>query len=526
MKLDPSKGLTCFGFTCGWRWYAVAFFLGFLLSLSLPPIYALPLLPVAFGGLLIMLSRCPSIWKAGVIGWWFGFGYFLFSFHWIGEALLVDPDRFGWFAAPAVIFLTAGLAIFISLAGTLVWLWPARGWVRALTLATAWAISEWLRGNILSGFPMSPIGISWSISDSMLQICAVIGVIGLSFITVFVSALPATQLCDTFYSGSRRTIFLVFCSLALLSLIWAGGKIRLAVIDTDYARERVNVRLVQGNIAQNMKWTPYEKQNIIQKYLKLSLVDVPSNVDVVIWPETAMPVYISSPGQLFNYVKHAIPKNGFLITGAPRIEYDGENKKIWNSLFVLESFGFKSAVYDKHHLVPFGEYIPLRSILGLNPIVESSIDFSSGPGPVTIEFSNLPPFSALICYEGIFPNEVVEKNSHPKWLLNITNDSWFGDLFGPHQHFQTVRLRSIEEGLPLLRVANTGISAIVNSLGEVEKSLELGREGIIDSAIPPPLENPTPYSILRDWVLLIFVFMAMLISLISVRMSSKLKGWR
>ena len=487
----------------GYIWCSIAFILGALLSLSLPPIYALPIMPISFAGFLLVVSRSRSIWIAMLRGWCFGFGHFLVAFHWIGAALLVDAERFGWLAVPAVVLIAAGLAFFLVFVSVAVWLSPNSIWRKIIILALAWTFSEWLRSILFTGFPMSPIGISWTISDAMIQSVSVFGVFGLSFVTV----LASTFLLSGFFSvgsSKRMSVLLsVGISLCVLFIIWGGGEIRIYESDKEVSSLGIKIRIVQGNIPQKSKWTADTKRQSINKYVALSTQESQSPPLLVIWPETALPVYIANDEQILQLIGKAIPSDGFLITGAPRIEKELEQTKVWNSMYLIGSDYSVRAVYDKHHLVPFGEYIPLRRVLGFSNIVESAVDFSSGFGPETISVAPLPPFSPLICYEGIFPGNVIGEGLRPAWLLNLTNDGWFGDTTGPYQHFQTARLRALEEGLPLIRAANTGISAIIDPLGRIRQSVGLRSEGVIDGYLPSALKSPPPYAILGNWILVI-----------------------
>ena len=208
-----------------------------------------------------------------------------------------------------------------------------------------------------------------------------------------------------------------------------------------------------------------------------------------------------------------------MITGAPRrTRSAGRTIAVWNSLHALSPAGAIAASYDKHHLVPFGEYMPLRGIVNLRALAAAgTVDTSPGPGPRTLSLPGVPPFSPLICYEAIFPGEVVADGAHPnerpQWLLNITNDAWFGHTAGPYQHFQAARLRAVEEGMPLVRAANTGISAVVDSYGRVVGRLGLGEVGVLDVPLPPALKGPTPMAQLGGWILVILLLVASAVTL-------------
>ena len=514
----------------GWRRASVSFGLGILLSTALPPVYALPVLPLAFGGLLLLGASSRTPVQAFVIGWCFGFGHFLTSVYWIGASFLVDAEQFGWLAIPAVVGLSALFAVFPAIAAAGVRLVPAQGWHRSLTFAIIWTFSEWVRAHILSGFAMNPIGISWTISDGMIQIAALTGVFGLSFVTVLAASLPITAFMGAVPKRGWRKGHLAAVALVGLGLVWLGGVVRLAVVEPAVQAKVVQLRVVQGNIDQRMKWADGERQRVVQRHIELSREPAAVAPDIIIWPETAVPYYISKNPDFMSAIASAVfgdagnvdeAGSAVLITGAPRIERYADGPKVWNSLYVISPDGEALAIYDKHHLVPFGEYVPLRDFLGLSRIVESAVDFSSGPGPRTLSVGSIPPFSALICYEGIFPGAVVSAQQRPKWLLNVTNDGWFGRTAGPHHHFQSARMRAVEEGLPLIRAANTGISAVIDSFGRIEFKLGMARAGVIDAPLPPPLVGRTPYAALGDWMLVIGLCVCLCVRFISSRQLGK-----
>lgn len=495
------------GGLAGWRRSALAAALGAAAAAALPPAHALPLLVVSFTGLLWLIDGSRSPWRAALTGWWFGFAHFLASLYWIGAALLTDPSRFGWLVAPAVIGLSAGFALFPALAAFAARLpgTPIAG--RVLAFAVVWSASEWLRSNILTGFPMNLMCTVWAPSSGMIQAVALIGVYGLGFVTVLAAASPAVLAASAAGGrAGRPRRLLPVAAFGLLAVLWAGGEVRLALAP-DRAPTGVHLRLVQANVDQTLKWQEGERLAAVERHTRLSRRPGLESVDAVIWPEAAVPYFLDESAPLRAFVSEAAPPEGHLIAGAPRRTVrDGRTTAYWNSLHALTEAGIVAATYDKHHLVPFGEYIPLRALLDLSPMTYGERDHSAGPGPRTLSLPGLPPFSPLICYEAIFPGEVVSDRSgvpaaaRPAWLLNVTNDGWFGHTAGPYQHFQAARLRAIEEGLPLVRAANTGISAVVDSYGRVVARLGLGETGILDAPLPPALGRP-PIARLGDWSL-------------------------
>jgi apolipoprotein N-acyltransferase len=272
---------------------------------------------------------------------------------------------------------------------------------------------------------------------------------------------------------------------------------------------------VQPNIAQNHKWRPELREAHLQKHLSLTsgaaATDAAfgTSASYVIWPETAAPFFLGLDAVARSRIAAVTPPGGMVITGAPRATpSDKRPRRIWNSIAALDHQGVILETYDKFHLVPFGEYVPMRSVLPLEKITQGGLDFSAGPGPRTLHLPGLPPFSPLICYEVIFPGNVTDAEDPPQWILNVTNDGWFGLSSGPYQHFASARLRAVEEGLPLVRAANTGISAVVDPYGRVVASLGLGRTGVIDSPLPQALSGGTIYSRFGDVIPLGFLFLA------------------
>jgi apolipoprotein N-acyltransferase len=399
---------------------------------------------------------------------------------------------------PAVLLLCAGLALYPALATGLAALWRWRSTTAAaLALALAWTASEVLRGTLFGGFPWNLIGYAFAGSAAMIQLAAVTGVWGLSLLAVLVGALPAALL----EPGPRTRWRPLAAAGLLLVLPWGAGAQRLAD-DAAPAAPGPVLRLVQGNISQHHKWQPERRAESFRRHLELS-AEAADGVQAVIWPESATPYALEQEPQARRLIGLVVPPGGLLLTGGERFDFASEPPRAWNSLFALDQSGTIVARYDKHDLVPFGEFLPLRGLLGrigLNKLTGGSIDFESGPGRRTITLPGLPPFSPLICYEAIFPGAAVDRSARPAWLLNVTNDGWFGRSSGPYQHLAMARLRAVEEGLPLVRSANTGISALVDPFGRIVAHLDLGATGVLDGALPAPLAAPPPFARFGLWI--------------------------
>jgi len=480
----------------GWRRYGLAALLGVLAAAALPPVDLTPVLLVSFGGLVWLADGNRDGRAAFALGWSFGFGFFAAGTYWIGVALTVDWAQFWWLFPIAELAIPAGLAIFTGLA---LWLsdLAARllrlsGTGRVCALAVSWAIFEYLRGHVLTGFPWNLMGYAWSGgfpgSTAMLQIAAAVGIYGLSFLTVLAAALPARLGAP---SGARIAPAAV--AAALIAGLAGFGAWRLAT-HPRADLPGVTLRLVQPSIPQTLFNDPNALVADFHRLLGLTLVPGFDKVSAVIWAESMGPPFLERDAGARAALAEAAPPHGVVITGTLRSDPPpAPMAHYWNSLAVVDRAGEIVATYDKHHLVPFGEYVPLRGVLPMNKITPGTVDFSAGAGPRTIDLPNLPPVSPLICYEAIFPEQVVQPGTRPQWLLNITNDAWYGFTSGPFQHFAIARLRAVEQGLPLVRDGNNGISAVIDPLGRVVARLGLDDVGALDAPLPRALA-PTPYA--------------------------------
>ena len=507
----------------GWRRLSVSAGLGALSALCFAPLYLVPLLWIAFPGLLWLLDGAKRDGEAFRVAWAFGSGHFLVGTYWVGIAFLVDAEQYALLMPFAVLAMGVGLGLFPAGAIYLVWRGRLRGVARALGLAAAWLFVEWLRSWVLTGFPWNLIGSVWTFSDSAIQIASVTGVWGLSLITVFAAASPATLAGHEGTSPMRRWLPSL-AGLALIALCWAGGAVRLA--DAPKVGEElvpdVTLRLVQPDIEQSLKWSPEWRQKNVLDQMDLSLAAGQSGQPThVIWAETATPYALANEPRLREVLARAVPDGGLLLTGALRRE-DGEaGPRLWNTLHALDGDGEIVGTYDKFHLVPFGEYVPLRWLFGFAKVTHGRVDFLPGPGLSTLELPGLPPVGVLVCYEIIFPGQVTSPDQRPAWLLNVTNDAWFGTSSGPYQHLASARLRAVEEGLPVVRVANSGITAVFDGYGRELARIGLNQSGVIDVPLPRPLAQPTTYARIGNLtVVLLLVVSSLGIILLSVRRSA------
>ena len=493
----------------GWRRRGLAFLLGVAAAAAMSPVDMTPLLVVAFSGLLWLDDGSEGAGASFRLGWVFGFGYFLAGLYWIAAALFVDITRFWWLVPFAVAGLPAGFAIYIGLAlfasalvARRLHLSPA---ARVFAFAIAWTAAEWVRGRAFTGLPWNLVGYTWSGgfpgATAVLQSVAVVGIYGLGYVTVLAASLPALVGTPRPTPSPLLRHWAPVMMAGLLILLPAtGGTIRL--LATPPVLTDTWLRLVQPSIPQSLKWQPGAAQTNFRRLLDLSVAPSRDRLNAILWPEAAAPFLLDRDRAARDAVAAIAPKGGYVITGALRANPPpAPIERLWNSIEAVDDRGEIVATYDKAHLVPFGEYVPFRTLLPVDKITAGTIDLSAGPGPRTIDLPGLPPFAPLVCYEAIFPSAVIDESDRPAWMLNVTNDAWYGRSSGPYQHFAAARTRAVEEGLPLVRVANNGISGVVDPVGRVLARTNLDAIGYLDRALPAALA-PTPYARIGDWMLL------------------------
>lgn len=465
-----------------WRLLA-AFLLGAVATLVFAPFHFFAAGFLSFAGLIWLMAKCATRGQAFWTGWFFGWGHFIAGLYWIASAFLVEPEKFAWMIPFPVLGLPAFLAIFPAIAVVLAWWITPHGPSRIVALAASWTLLEFVRGTILTGFPWNLVGYAWGFHETTMQAAAWFGIYGMSFLAVVLFAAPAVM------ADGRRSRRMAISMLALPLAIAAIAAPRTY---TENGNHEFTVRLVQGNIEQREKWRP---DLVEANFLRLAEMSAqgPKPPDLVIWPETSATFLLSRrPDKLAALAEvAAIGKSGMMVTGAPRVS--GDN--IFNSAVAVDGSGTMVGTADKHHLVPFGEYLPLRPLLqaiGLEKLAQGRGDFSAGGPEQTLNLPSIPDAAVLICYEAIFPALAARKN-RPGWLLNLTNDGWFGELTGPDQHFAMARFRAVEQGLALVRAAGTGISAVVTPTGEVTASIALGLSGTLDATVVSGGEK-TPFA--------------------------------
>ena len=489
-----------------WQRLPLGFALGAMSTFAMPPWHWLPLLWIAFPALLWMLEGCRNSKDATLLGWSFGFGHFAIGLSWIANAFYVDADTHGVFAIPAVGALCALFGLFIAVVCVIVHHIDHEtdglpcdrtptALIRAVAFALVWAVVEWVRSWLLTGFPWNPIGSVWTAWPSMIQVTSIVGTLGLSVFTILAAALPSIL---GPYPRMRRAWLYAAIPTLMLFIFGGGGALRLNPAQIEMV-PGIALRLVQPNIAQADKWRPGLRDQHFMDHVRLSSEPGIENVTHVIWGESAVAFALDRDEPRRRLAVSMLRPGGALITGAPRAAVgNGGLGDIFNSMLVIAPDATVAAIYDKTHLVPFGEYLPLRLLIPFPKLTEGTMDFSAGSSRTTLNVSGLPPFSPLICYEAIFSGAVTGpsvQGHRPQWLLNITNDSWFGNSSGPRQHLAAAQLRAVEEGLPLIRVANTGISAVIDPYGRILGRIELGQRGFLDAPLPQGLKSPTPFSL-------------------------------
>lgn len=492
-----------------WQRLGLAMIAGVLMTGGHPPVFLPWLLFLAVPLVVLLVSAAPTARAAAWIGWGAGFGYFATGLHWIGHAFVVDAERFAWLMPLGVVALPAGLALFWALA-----FWATRRLVRgdpisvAFMLAALWSVVEFARSHVLTGLPWALPGYVWVDTPAM-QVAAWVGPYGITLLTLLLTGLTGVAI------QARRPIIAAL-AIAAGVVIWFAGAARIPA-EIAYAEDAPVIRIVQPNAAQAVKWQPGFRAHFYRR--ALSATGAPPDPElgpaaIVIWPETAAyTVPTSEPSEVARIAERA--GGAVVLAGALFGEVTPNGDRWTNALVTILPDGRLGPRYDKHHLVPFGEYLPFEETLTALGLSQFAIrgGFARGPGPQTLVVPGIPSFSPLICYEAIFPHEIVGE-TRPDWLVQPTNDAWFGGFAGPQQHYAQARIRAIEQGLPMVRAANTGISAIVSPHGQEVISIGLGLDGYADERLPAPLE-PTVYSRFGD--ALFFFLFAVIAALALVR---------
>ncbi|AZV80522.1 apolipoprotein N-acyltransferase [Parasedimentitalea marina] len=468
--------------------------LGAVLAQALAPVQFLWGIPVALALVCVQFLRVNSARAGAGIGWLFGLGYFAVGMSWIVEPFQIDPDRYAWMAPYALVFLAAGLALFWGLAFGLAAKVSRRG-LRVCALITAWSLAEFGRAYLFSGLPWAAFGQFW-IDTPAAVLLPWFGPHGLALLTL-AATLPLAV--------ARQKPVMAFAPFLFgVVMLWSLPEPPAAVLSSKI------VRLVQPNAPQDQKWHPEYRWGFVRR--QLSYTSAQPRPDLIVWPETAVPQLLNSADDTLAAIAGAadgVP----VITGIQR----RQDQRYFNSLVALDVSGAPNQIYDKAHLVPFGEYVPFGNVLARFGIAGFASQFgsgySAGAGPQILDLG-IGKALPLICYEAVFPQLLNAAPDRADMLIQITNDAWFGTYSGPYQHLVQARMRAAEQGLPMIRVANTGVSAMIDGYGRIRENLPLGEAGFVDAQLPDPL-SPTLYS--RTGDMPVFVLLLLLAGILAAR---------
>jgi apolipoprotein N-acyltransferase len=484
---------------------ALALLAGLVSALGFAPLGLWPLTILAFAALLWLVESAPSLRSALARGWWFGVGQFVLGLNWIATAFTYQAAMPAWLGWVAVVLLSLYLAVYPAAAAGLAWRWgKGNHLVRALVLAAAWIVTEWLRGTLFTGFAWNPVGVVLLTTGASWSAIA-IGTYGLSGVTVLLGG--AVRLALGAPAEKKAAVLLALGIVGASAVAWLARPAPAPAPGT-----RPLLRIVQPDIGQQNKWDPgFEAENF-RRLATLTGRAAPEP-RLILWPEAATPDFLSyERGPRRRLAALLGPEDLLLLGGVePIFDAAGQGVAAHNSLYALTPDGRILGRYDKAHLVPYGEYLPMRPILsaiGLSRLAPGDLDFRAGPGPRTLDLGRFGRAGVQVCYEIIFSGAVVDRANRPDFLFNPSNDAWFG-AWGPPQHLAQARLRAIEEGLPVIRATPTGISAVIDAEGRVLASLPPGAAGAIDARLPLAAA-PTPFA--RFGNLLPFAFALLLVA--------------
>lgn len=482
---------------------ALAFGAGAAGVLGMAPFNLWPVLLVALAAFFVLIDGAilapRPVRSAAATGWAFGFGYFAFGLYWVGEAFFVDPATI-WMMPFAVTLLPAGMALYFAAAGGMTGAIGARGAAGAFVLSAAIALFEFVRGFLFTGFPWNLFG-SALIDSAAAQGAALIGIYGLTLI----AALAGFGLGAALLGRTASRFAPLAAGGVLLGALFIFGAVRSDPA-SDVTAPRL--RIVQPDNPQSEKGQADYAARLWRRLAALTTGNGADRIDIIVWPEGVTPFFLDETPEALSAIADMLRPGQTLIVGSSRRIVTRDGRRYFNSLFVVDETGMIAETYDKAHLVPFGEYLPVPGFfksLGIASLTARvGGAFSSGAGQRTITAAGMPPFSPLICYEALFSGEVVAPGERPRWLVNITDDSWFGSQTGPDQHLVAARFRAIEEGLPVARAATTGISAIIDARGRVVAETGLQVAAFIDAALPPA-DAPTLFARLGHWSFLALI---------------------
>jgi apolipoprotein N-acyltransferase len=491
----------------------IAFAVGLVSAFGFKPVGMWPLMPLAFAVLAELIARTRSLKGALLAGWSFGLGQFVLGLNWIATAFTYQAAMPAWLGWIAVVLLSFYLAVYPAMAAGLGWCFGQRSRLAlALALAGGWAITEYLRALVFTGFAWNPVGVVL-VDTPLLPASTLVGTYGLSALVVLLGG--------AVWALVRREWRAAAIAVVLMAtlLLWPKPAIPKA--------EGRSIRIVQPNIGQDDKYLPGASEEAARRLAALSSQSGGGRPRLVFWPEAAItePLEDARTGEHQAFAEFertraaaVVGPGEYLLTGGIAI-HSPDGRRITgagNSVFALDTAGTALGRYDKSHLVPYGEYLPMRPLLsaiGLSRLVPGDVDFNPGPGPRNFDLPGWGRVGLQVCYEIIFSGQVVDPKARPRFLFNPSNDAWFGP-WGPPQHLAQARLRAAEEGLPVIRSTPTGISAAIDARGKLLASLPLGTAGVIDTALPSPSTEPTPFAQLGNWLPIALAFGLLIIAIV------------
>jgi apolipoprotein N-acyltransferase len=497
----------------GWRRFLMLVVAGAVAGLSVPPLFVLPAIFVAFPFWVWALDGAER--RTGIgrifgpafgIGFAFGWGYFTVAFHWLAWAFLLEGGPLYLGMMPfAILALAALIALFWGLASSLAHLFWSHGAWRIVALATFLTAAEYARGTLFSGFPFDLLGYSLTATSEMMQLASVIGVYGLTAIAALLALTPALIWpADGRDVATRLLPFVLGVAVIAAQIGW--GHLRLT--DTPVVpRTDMKVRLVQPMITEHANWALAKPPEIVSRLIELTTGSGGiADKTLVVWPESVFPFFMSQYPEGMARIGHMLSPTTMLLTGAPREpDADTDNSDAdnpgYNSLFAIDNKGEIVASYDKAHLVPFGEYLPFAGfwkLFGIRQFVQGTNGWAAGDGKRLFSAPNIPTFIALICYEAIFSGDLGADPDKAQFLVNVSNDEWFLGSIGPAQHAHHALLRAVESGLPMLRSTNSGVTFFADPLGRITASLPEGNPAVLDG-VPAQKLPETIFDRFGEW---------------------------
>jgi apolipoprotein N-acyltransferase len=513
----------------GWQRALLLLVAGAVAGLSVPPFFVLPALVVAMPVWIWSLDGAEPgkgipgrlFGPAFRIGFLFGWGYFLVSFHWLGAAFFIDGGAMLVLMPFAIAALAALIALFWGIASAVShWFW-SHGAGRILVFVACLTTAEWLRGHVLSGFPFDLLGYSLTGTSELMQGAALIGVYGLTFVAALLGSLLALVWPADDRPLARR-LFPLFLGLGIVAAQLGYGLNRLG--EPVPPPLETTIRLVQPMVMEHADWGTVDPQAIISRLIALSEAASANgtaglaDIDLVVWPESALPFFIETYPEALARIARMLPDSATLLAGAPRRPFgDDPTAPPFNSILAIDTEGEIVASYDKSHLVPFGEFLPFSEVwsrFGIRQFVPGADGWQHGDvRRRLLDLPTLPNLLALVCYEILFSGDLGDTASAAV-LLNVTNDGWFDASVGPAQHAHHARLRAVEEGIGLVRVANTGLTFVTDAFGRITGSIEPRQAATLDATVPRRLQT-TPFAHWRHWPVLILVLASFGIGLVA-----------